>query len=247
MQEIFDKLCAEFPREQVRWRAQQVNKDGTSAMALAYIDARDVMDRLDAVCGPDGWQSEHYAVGSKTACKIGLKKPTSLPDDSAEWIWKSDGAGDTAVEADKGAMSDAFKRAAVHWGIGRYLYDFPVLWIPCESYKRNDGKYGFKEFKVDPWGKIAQYWHGPLSRVKLQNTLKECHHKLLTETDGEDSIDQLELMYSDAIGQARKDLPTWLDGDDKKGGLLAAFREQRKKIAKTLKNHREFDQKASVA
>lgn len=56
---IFDQLKAEFPRESISWRAQSVTKDGTKAMALAYIDARDVMNRLDDVCGPGGWQDRY--------------------------------------------------------------------------------------------------------------------------------------------------------------------------------------------
>ncbi|MFD1104199.1 Rad52/Rad22 family DNA repair protein, partial [Sphingobium olei] len=57
-----------------------------------------------------------------------------------EWISKSDGAGDTDVEGQKGAVSDAFKRAAVKWGVGRYLYDMDAVWAECESYEKNGKK-----------------------------------------------------------------------------------------------------------
>jgi hypothetical protein len=46
-----------------------------------------------------------------------------------EWVWKANGAGNSDVEAEKGACSDAFKRAAVLWGIGRYLYDLDSPWV----------------------------------------------------------------------------------------------------------------------
>jgi hypothetical protein len=46
----FAALAAEFPRDVVSWRAQTVSKNGDKALALAYIDARDVMRRLDDVC-----------------------------------------------------------------------------------------------------------------------------------------------------------------------------------------------------
>jgi hypothetical protein len=91
-------------------------------MALAYIDSRDVQDRLDAVCGAGGWQCRYPHAGQKTVCEIGVKI-------DGEWIWKADGAGDSDVEAEKGALSDAFKRAAVKWGIGRYLYDLDSPWV----------------------------------------------------------------------------------------------------------------------
>src|SRR3546814_559661 len=108
------KLAAPFPKEDIHWRAQTVTRDGNKALALAYVDARDVMERLDVVCGPGGWQTKHHDMGGgKLACEIGI-----IVD--GEWIWKSDGVGATDVEGDKGAFSDAFKRAGVPWGIARY-------------------------------------------------------------------------------------------------------------------------------
>jgi hypothetical protein len=59
-------------------------------------------------------------------CNIGIRI-------AGEWIWKADGAGQTDMEADKGALSDAFKRAAVRWGVGRYLYDMKAPWLPIEQ------------------------------------------------------------------------------------------------------------------
>lgn len=113
------ELKEPFPPAKVSWRVARVveeNGDKGKAQVLAYIDARDVMERLDYICGIEGWQCRYSHTATKTVCDIGIR----LGD---EWVWKSDGAGDTDVEAEKGALSDAFKRAAVRWGIGRYLYD----------------------------------------------------------------------------------------------------------------------------
>ena len=85
------------------------------------------------------WQCKHINYGPKTICHLGLK----LDD---EWKWRSDGAGDTNYEADKGAMSDSFKRSAVMWGIGRHLYDLPSVWVKCET---KNGR--FSRFTQDPW------------------------------------------------------------------------------------------------
>lgn len=130
----FTKLLAPFPAEAISWRAQNMKADGTSALALCYIDARDVMRRLDEACGPEGWQ-DSYAETPKgrLICTISI-----LCD--GEWIAKSDGAGDTDVEGEKGAISDAFKRAAVKWGIGRYLYDVEATWADCEPMKNREGE-----------------------------------------------------------------------------------------------------------
>ncbi len=135
------QLAAEFPRADIHWRAQTLTKNGDKALALAYLDARDVMDRLDDVCGPAGWQSRYTETAKgRVLCEIGIR----IGD---EWVWKSDGAGDTAVEGEKGGISDAFKRAAVHWGIGRYLYRLEQVWCPCEV--GNNGKW--RKWTADPW------------------------------------------------------------------------------------------------
>ncbi len=131
-----EKLFEPFPPEKVSWRAGKMTKDKTKTMALAYIDARDVMQRLDDVIGPLNWQAE-YSHTHPAICRIGIRF-------NDEWIWKSNGAGDTKVEADKGGLSDAFKRAAVLWGIGRYLYDIKSPWVEVDQYgtiqKKEHGK-----------------------------------------------------------------------------------------------------------
>jgi hypothetical protein len=139
---MFNKLAAPFPPEAISWRAQSLTADGNKAMALAYIDARDVMRRFDDVCGPENWQ-DRYAETAKGRLIGTIEVRTDLG-----WVSKSDGAGDTDVEGEKGAISDAFKRTAVKWGVGRYLYDVEVVWAPCETYERN-GKKHWKAWKPE--------------------------------------------------------------------------------------------------
>ena len=107
-----DKLKDPFPIEKVKYR------QGPGGKQLAYIDARDVADRLDEVVGQAFWQNRYTCVNGVTVCEIGLKV-------DGEWAWKADGAPETTIEAEKGALSDAFKRAGVKWGIARYLYAPP--------------------------------------------------------------------------------------------------------------------------
>ena len=135
--DLFQQLAQPFPRNKVSWRVGSTNAkelgckpwDATEGSVLAYIDARDVMQRLDAVMGPENWQDRYpLAESGLLICEVGLR----IND---EWIWKANGAGDTQVEAEKGKCSDAFKRAAVLWGIGRYLYALPFSWV-----KLNNGK-----------------------------------------------------------------------------------------------------------
>lgn len=123
-------LAAPFDPARISWRVGSTTGDKKKGMALAYCDARDIMDRLDAVCGPANWQDRYEFHGSRTVCYLSVR----IGD---EWITKADGAGDSDVEAEKGAISDALKRAAVKWGIGRYLYDLDSPWVEIEAAGRS--------------------------------------------------------------------------------------------------------------
>lgn len=123
---IIQQLKEPFDPRVVHWRVGATSKDKTKGIALAYINARDAMKRLDDVCGPF-WQAEYPFEG---CCRIGIK----LGD---EWLWRANGAGETDVEGEKGRYSDAFKRAAVLWGVGRYLYYLPNAWVPLQQQGRS--------------------------------------------------------------------------------------------------------------
>ena len=135
-EDIKNKLAAPFDPKAVKWRVGQTS--GSRGLALAYLDARDVRNRLDEVCGPL-WQCDYPHVDPIIICRIGLylqifKSP--IPDDDFsvhEWVWRADGAGETQFEAEKGGSSAAFKRAAVRWGIGEYLYHLPSPWVELEK------------------------------------------------------------------------------------------------------------------
>jgi hypothetical protein len=128
LDELFSALSEPFPSENIEWRIGSTNKDKTKCLPLCYIDARTVMDRLDSVCGPDGWQNNYTTgVNGSIVCNIGIRMPDGA------WVWKADGAGATDIEGEKGALSDAFKRAAVRFGIGRYLYDIDAPWVPLDN------------------------------------------------------------------------------------------------------------------
>lgn len=145
--DILAALAAPFPPEDVQWRVGTLSKDKSKGMALAYIDARAVMRRLDEVVGAD-WQDTYDVQYGLVICKIGIKIDN-------DWRWRQDGtttARDTNLDSlsggdlakaeqqremdSKGSLSDAFKRAAVKWGIGRYLYDIDSPWVAINQYKQ---------------------------------------------------------------------------------------------------------------
>lgn len=126
------RLASPFAPDRVSWRVgSTTERDGkTKGMALAYVDARDIMDRLDEVVGPSNWQDKYRREHETTICSLSLRV-------DGEWITKEDGSGDTDVEAEKGALSKALVRAAVKWRIGRYLYDLKSPWVECEKRGRS--------------------------------------------------------------------------------------------------------------
>lgn len=148
--DIFEKLALPFSPERVSWRVGSTKADKSTGMALAYIDARDVMERLDEVVGPDNWQDRYEIHGGKTICYLSIR----FDPINNEWITKADGAGDSDIEAEKGALSDAFKRVAVKWGIGRYLYDLSSPWVQLDTYQGKDGKTYVKGIKTEEMGKL---------------------------------------------------------------------------------------------
>ena len=83
-----------FPPERISWRVGSTTKDKSKGMALAYIDARDVQDRLDEVCGVENWQCRYVPMhDKKTVCEVGLRlhivTGSNLGDYEKEWVWKS--------------------------------------------------------------------------------------------------------------------------------------------------------------
>lgn len=111
-----------------KWRVQSVNE--YEANCVAYIDARDVQDILDDVCGAENWQVKYEEHKGNLFASIGIN--VTKGDDThvkSLWVWKSDCGTESQVEKQKGEASDAFKRAAVVWGVGRFLYSLEIIKI----------------------------------------------------------------------------------------------------------------------
>lgn len=112
------------------WKIQSKSKDRKKASVVAYIDARDVMKLLDEVVGPENWKDAYTTLDP--ACKsVQCSLSVKVGD---EWVAKEDIGTASEYEAEKGAFSDAFKRAAVKWGVGRFLYDLEIEWVDLDQY-----------------------------------------------------------------------------------------------------------------
>ena len=116
-------LTAPLTTHEIEWRVQSQTKDGQKIIVVPYINNRSVMQRLDDQFGWAGWQNEIKEIEGGFLCTITAVLPTG------EIVKKTDGASRTTVEPVKGGISDAMKRCAVHFGLGRALYDFPKVFI----------------------------------------------------------------------------------------------------------------------
>ena len=112
-----------------KWRVQST-KYG-KATCVAYIDARDCMDILDKVVGVENWQDKYYEADGKLFCAVGIFAGEC-------WVWKADTGTESNVEKEKGKSSDAFKRACVKHGIGRFLYRLPMQIL--QTKKHSNGR-----------------------------------------------------------------------------------------------------------
>lgn len=131
---------------EIEFRVQSINNGGFATI-LAYKDARTDMNRLDEAVGPFGWKKRYTRDNHN--CIVSLKDPQT-----GEWIEKEDTGTPSNAEAEKGLASDSFKRACFNWGIGRELYDYPVISIELLEHEYQDKggkKYPTWKFKLREW------------------------------------------------------------------------------------------------
>ena len=126
------ELAALFAEDDIEWKPGAVTRDATRGLAMAYISSRAVMDRLDVVAGPGNWRNE-FRAAPEGGVLCGISILITRRGGSSEWVTKWDGAENTDREAVKGGLSGAMKRAAVQWGIGRYLYRLPRTWVRLDE------------------------------------------------------------------------------------------------------------------
>lgn len=107
--------------DNIDFRIQSINK-GKYATILAYKDARYDMNVLDDVVGAENWQKDYKIIDGRLYCGVAIKCHD-------EWVWKWDVGTESNTEKEKGQASDSFKRACFNWGIGRELYEFPVIQV----------------------------------------------------------------------------------------------------------------------
>jgi hypothetical protein len=154
-------------------------KDKSKGIALFYLDSREVQKRLDEVCGIDGWRSEMQETTEGVLCTISIRMP------NGEWVSRTDGGEKSQVAPFKGACSDALKRAAAQFGIGRYLYYVPNSWhsllndgkifADIESVRDSLPEWALPSKQIQDWEEIAikEFKYGQDEVEELENPEKE--------------------------------------------------------------------------
>lgn len=151
------RLRAPFPPEDIEWRVGVAGRNhrGIWCKVLAYVTARAIQNRLDEVCGAQNWWNEKPEPGPQGGVLQGI----SIEVSRGKVVTKWDGAENTEFEAVKGGLSDAMKRAAVQWGIGRYLYDLEETFANVHDQGKHFGRYKIREDGRDTW--IDFRWDPP--------------------------------------------------------------------------------------
>lgn len=154
--------------DDIDFRVQSISAKGYATI-LAYKDARIDMQRLDQAVGPLNWQRKHELIDGKLFCHVGIYNP-----DTGQWTWKSDVGTESMTEATKGEASDSFKRACFNWGIGRELYDYPIISIKLvekDEYDIISGKprqtWGLR---LRDWKWLSQFTDGKINYLACKDT-----------------------------------------------------------------------------
>lgn len=124
-QEILSQLAAPFPADEVGVFPVKLSNDKKKALPAFYVDNRAVQRRLDETCV---WELEEPKPGPDGGLIQGIRVLVLIADEY-RWLTRWDGATNTKMgnqdDSDfevKGGLSNAMRRAAVQWGVGRYLY-----------------------------------------------------------------------------------------------------------------------------
>lgn len=162
IQQIILDLEEPFPVEEVLFKPQATF--GDTAQAAAYADPRSYSDRLNRVVGYGGWfelctlsfseRFQHKIKGDWVVDPNDAngKKKIQLPSEIAD-ICKCCATVSIGIiglgfhtevgesEADDAnaatiAYAQALKRAAMHFGLGRYFYEFPKLEVLYDKFKK---------------------------------------------------------------------------------------------------------------
>jgi hypothetical protein len=89
------------------------------------------MNRLDEVCGM-AWSVTYTPWGDRIVCHLTIEGVMRSSTGESDTQSERSEIGGTSAEA------QAFKRACAMFGLGRYLYELPSVWVEMEDKKFTD-------------------------------------------------------------------------------------------------------------
>lgn len=128
MSELLSQLAQPFKPEHITWKPGHTKE--SKCMAMAYADLRAYQERLDEVCGLD-WSVRYLPWSdSRIICELTIGGVTRSSTGEMDAQDQKNGMGGTVAEA------QAMKRAAAQFGLGRYLYDLPSVWVDFDAQRK---------------------------------------------------------------------------------------------------------------
>jgi len=132
------RLSEHFPVEDVEFKPQTMSKDGTKALAIAFVDPRAYQRRLDDAVGVANWSVEYRPLGERAI----IARITITDIDTGLTVVREEVGefDDKGLAQYPTASAQAFKRACVTLGLGRYLYDMPQTWVNVDNRRITDSE-----------------------------------------------------------------------------------------------------------
>ncbi len=139
---LLAELEVPFPPDQVRWRVTNTSNDRKRGQIVPYADSRAYTDRLNALFTPQGWTREYKVETMTNITRV--KKGESIVSGKVLvtctvtiiGLWSHSGTGEEWADDDNcmtAADAQAFKRACSCFGLGRYFYGIPALWVDLDQ------------------------------------------------------------------------------------------------------------------
>jgi hypothetical protein len=142
---LFAQLTEPFDPSEIKWRVTHTTRDGSRGAVIAFADPRAYSDRLNQVFTPSGWTRTYQVntVSSVTrtkkdkliqtgkvlvTCTVTIAGLGTHADSGEEWADEEN--------AMTSAQAQAFKRACICFGLGRYLYNFAEMWVPLNQHRQ---------------------------------------------------------------------------------------------------------------
>lgn len=231
--EIEEKLAAVFPYNSIKWRVATTlyfDVRGALIVVVPYITSRAIQDRLDEVFGVFGWQDQYRETPNGMICDLTVKYKDKQ-------ITKSDGAADIRRFPVKGVISDALKRAAVKFKIGRYLYSLKEFKINATVFPSYPSDEDWKKFdnifkkEDDKNNKFWIAWDYPELPVWATEITPDELQNLFDEVANAQDLESLQGAFNDAytalkINNLKSKLPDLVKAKNEAKALIIEREEK---------------------